>query len=122
MATRLHWSQRVAQWSVSAVLGLQALHLALLPSARESFADTGLPDEVRLLLAWSEVAAAVAFAIPRFVVTGGLLLALVLAAAAALHIYLGEAPPPAFVVYWAVIGTSIIHARPAADTALLRRY
>ncbi len=71
------------------------------------FAKTGLPDFIRLALAWSEIGAAILFLIPRVMVAGGWLLIGVLVFAIVLHLLHGWFNVGPLVVYavgtWAVM-------------------
>src|SRR5260370_10101753 len=74
------------QWILGLVIFMQAAVFAFSPASAHAFAKTGLPNVVRRVLAWAEMAAAVVFLIPRTVVIGGLLLIVVLARAVVLHL------------------------------------
>jgi len=99
---------------VQHVLGLYLIVLSLLlafhPRAIESFARTGYPDRVRLLLAWSETLTATLFLIPRAFWVGAWSLLAVLAGAAALHIILGENPVP-LLVYMVILSAVMVSRR-----------
>jgi hypothetical protein len=76
------------------VVGLEilarALVLALSPRAAEAFARTGRPNALRLILAWTEVAAALLFLAPGTLAVGAWSLLAVFVAAAGLHVLHGE--------------------------------
>jgi hypothetical protein len=93
-----------------------SLLLAFHPRAVESFARTGYPDWVRVLLAWSEALAAALFLIPRTFWVGAWLLLGVLAGAAVLHVVLRESPA-ALLVYMAIIAAIMLHRRGGRGTA-----
>jgi hypothetical protein len=82
------------RWTLAAVLGIQA---ALLVAAR--------PPPPLIALGAAELTAAIVFVLPwRAAVRAGAIgLVAVLALAAAIHLHLGERPPPAFAVYVAAI-------------------
>jgi uncharacterized membrane protein YphA (DoxX/SURF4 family) len=90
---------------------VQSLLLAFHPRAIQSFAQYGYPDWIRLLLAWSEIAAAILFLLPRTFWIGAWLLLLVLSAAAGLHIVLGENPLLPF-VYMLATALVMVYRRP----------
>ena len=66
--------------------------LALSPHAAHGFARYGLGDGGRLLLAGSEIAAAILFVLPATAALGEMALLAVFAFAAALHLRVGENP------------------------------
>jgi len=102
-------ARRALHLALGALLLGQAAFLVLHRPAAEAFARMGLPDWVRLLLAWAEIIAAALFLWPRTLRIGGSLLILVLLGAIALHLGRGEFPAP-LVIYILVILTFI--ARP----------
>src|SRR5260370_18245101 len=69
------------QWILGLVIFMQAAVFAFSPASAHAFAKTGLPNVVRRVLAWAEMAAAVVFLIPLTFVIGGWLLIDVLCAA-----------------------------------------
>jgi hypothetical protein len=95
------------QWVLGLVILAEAAGFAFSPASAHLFAKTGLPDFIRLALAWSEMVAAVVFLIPRAVVAGGWLLIAVLVFAIVLHLLHGWLDVGALVVYaaatWAVM-------------------
>jgi hypothetical protein len=76
-----------------------ALALALTESGRQEFARHGLPDTLRLVLSGAEALASVLFMLPISSSRGAPPLLLVLAAAMALHVAVGESPVP--LIAWA---------------------
>jgi hypothetical protein len=102
-------SLRVLWLTVGAVALAQALVLALDARAAGAFAHTGLPDVVRVLLAWGEVAAAAIFLIPPTVRLGGWLLLAAFAAAAVLHVTHGRYDISALFVYVAGVLVVMTH-------------
>jgi len=102
------------QWVLSLVILAQAAVFAFSPESAHAFAKTGLPNFVRLALAWAEMAAAVLFLTPGTMILGGWSLILVLAGAAVLHILHGWLDVGALLIYavatWAVIAGQ---SRPA---------
>jgi hypothetical protein len=95
--------------TVGAVAMAQALVLALGSRAAAAFAHTGLPDVVRVLLAWGEVAAAALFLIPPTVRLGGWLLLAAFAAAAVLHVTHGRYDISGLFVYAAGVLVVMTH-------------
>ncbi len=95
------------QWILGLVIFMQAAVFAFSPASAHAFAKTGLPNVVRRVLAWAEMAAAVVFLIPRTVVIGGWLLIVVLAGAVVLHLLHGWLDVGALLIYaaatWAVM-------------------
>jgi hypothetical protein len=96
----------ILQWVLGLVILLESLHFALSPSAAHAFSKTGLPNFLRLGLAWAEIAAAILFLIPRTVVVGGRFLIFVLALAIVVHVLHGWFDVGGLLVYaaaaWAV--------------------
>jgi hypothetical protein len=85
----------------------QSLRFAFSPEAARAFAKTGLPNFIRLGLAWAEIAAAILFLVPRATLVGGRFLIAVLGAAIVIHILHGWFDVGVLVVYaaatWAVV-------------------
>lgn len=80
------------QWALGLFLIFKSLLLAFSEGAIAEFAESGYPDWIRLVLAWSEIAAASLFLFPKTFRIGSWLLLGVLFGAALLHILLGESP------------------------------
>ncbi len=97
----------VLQWVLGLVILAEAATFAFSPTSAHTFAKTGLPDVIRLVLAWGEMVAAILFLIPRAIVTGGWLLIGVLVLAIVLHFLHGWWNVGSLVVYaaatWAVM-------------------
>src|SRR5215469_17143967 len=95
------------QWVLGMVILAQAAVFAFSPESAHAFAKTGLPNFVRLALAWAEMAAAVVFLIPRTTIAGGWLLLVVPAGAVVLHLLHGWLDVCGLLIYaaaiWAVI-------------------
>lgn len=70
-----------------------------------------------IVLGAAELVAAVLFVVPRTLRAGGLALLAVLAAAAVLHVAIGEGPPISFVVYAAAIWAVMAERRRAMVAA-----
>ncbi len=79
----------VLQWVVGLIILTEAAAFAFSPDAAHAFAKTGMPNSLRLGLAWGEMAAAVLFLIPRATIGGGWFLIVVLAGAIVLHLVHG---------------------------------
>ena len=104
---RARWALLVLQWVLGLVILAEAASFAFSPAAAHAFAKTGLPDFVRLILAWGEMAAAILFLIPRVTIAGGWFLIAVLALATVIHLLHGWFDVGALLVYaaatWAVM-------------------
>jgi hypothetical protein len=104
---RLPTALRILQWVLGLVILGESARFAFSPGAAQAFATTGLPNFIRLALAWAEIAGAILFLVPRATVAGGWFLIVVLAAAIVLHLLHGWFDVGALVVYaaaaWAVI-------------------
>ncbi|HXY77195.1 MAG TPA: hypothetical protein VEH47_00155 [Candidatus Acidoferrales bacterium] len=104
---RLPAALLILQWVLGLVILEESLRFAFSPEAAHAFAKTGLPNFIRLGLAWAEIAASILFLIPRATVVGGRLLIAVLGAAVVIHILHGWFDVGVLVVYaaaaWAVI-------------------
>ncbi len=96
------------RWSIALVLGSGA---ALLLLSLAHGGHPGVPDAIAGALGVAELVAALLFLVPRTTALGGIALVGVLAAAAVLHIAIGEVPPPSFVVYAAGIAVVMRSAR-----------
>ena len=95
------------QWVLGLVILVEAALFAFSSGSADTFARTGLPDFIRMVLAWGEMVAAVLFLIPRTLVGGGWLLIGVLSLAIVLHLLHGWWNVGSLMVYaaaaWAVI-------------------
>jgi uncharacterized membrane protein YphA (DoxX/SURF4 family) len=96
---RLTTALLILQWVVGVVLVAESFHFALSSEAAHAFAKTGLPDFVRQGLAWTEIAAALLFLIPRATWAGGWFLIVVLVFAIILHILHGWFDVSSLLVY-----------------------
>ena len=105
----------VLQWVIALVILGEAAVLAFSPGSVHAFARTGLPDFIRLALAWSEIGAAILFLVPRVIVAGGWLLIGVLVFAIVLHILHGWWNVGALIVY--AVGTWAVMAGRAQASA-----
>jgi hypothetical protein len=105
---RLSVALRILQWVLGVIILVESLRFALAPMAAHAFAKTGLPNFVRLTLAWAEIAAAVLFLVPRAAIAGGRFLIGVLIAAIVLHLLHGWLDVGGLVVYIAAIWTVVV--------------
>ena len=84
---------------------------------------TGLPGRLLLLLAWSEIAAAILFLVPRTLVLGAWSLLVVFLLAALIHIAHGQFNVGALVIYSLSVIVVMIHTghrSPKANASTLR--
>lgn len=86
MSKRLRCALFALQWVVGIVILREAAFFAVSPHAAQAFARTGLPNFVRVGLAWAEMVAAVLFLVPRTLKVGGWLLIAVLVVAVVIHL------------------------------------
>jgi len=104
---RLAVALRILQWVLGLVILAESVRFAFSLAAAQAFAKTGMPDVIHRVLAWSEIAAAVLFMVPRATVVGGWFLIVVLASAIVLHLLHGWFDVGVLVVYaagvWVVI-------------------
>jgi hypothetical protein len=104
---RLPAELHILQWVLGLVILAESARFAFSPGAANAFAKTGLPDFIRLALAWAEIAAAILFLVPRARVVGGWFLIVVLVLAIVIHLLHGWFDVGALVVYaaatWAVM-------------------
>jgi len=77
------------QWTLGLVVLIEACFLAFSPHQIRAFHGTGMPDLVRLVLSWGEIAGAVLFPVPRTLRLGGWILIAVFGLAALVHILHG---------------------------------
>jgi len=94
----------ILQWTLGLVVLAESAAFALSPASAHAFTKTGLPNFVRLALAWTEMAAAILFLIPRATIAGGWFLIAVLVAAIVIHLLHGWLDVGALVVYAAATG------------------
>jgi hypothetical protein len=85
---RLKCALTALQWTLALVILIEAI-LFLLPAARHDFARTHMPDILRQILGWGEIAGAILLLIPRTVVRGGWLLIAIFVLAAIVHVLHG---------------------------------
>jgi hypothetical protein len=104
---RLAVALRILQWVLGLVILAESVRFAFSPAAAQAFAKTGMPDIIHRALAWTEMAAAILFLIPRATVAGGWFLIFVLASAILIHLLHGWFDVGVLVVYaagvWVVV-------------------
>jgi len=93
----------VLQLVLGVTVLIEAGFLALSPSQIHAFGKLGLPEHIRVLLAWGEIVGAVLFLVPRTVVIGGVVLLAVFVAAAAVHLFHGHGSPGMLLIYAAAV-------------------
>lgn len=103
------------RWVLGLVILEESAQFAFSPSAARALAATGMPNVVHIVLAWSEMVAAVIFLVPRALIpkatiVGGWLLLTILTFAIVVHLLHGWFDVGALVVYaaaaWAVMSGS----------------
>jgi uncharacterized membrane protein YphA (DoxX/SURF4 family) len=87
------------------VISIEASLFVFAPGAHHEFAQTPMPQALRLALGWGEIVGAILFLIPRTAVQGAWLLLVILATAIAVHLMHGMPNVGALVVYAAVAWT-----------------
>jgi hypothetical protein len=113
---RLPPALRILQWVLGLVILAESARFACSPGAAHSFAKTGLPDFIRLGLAWAQIAAAILFLVPRARAVGGWFLIVVLVLAIVIHLVHGWFDVGALVAYAAA--TWAVMAGKSASTGL----
>ena len=86
------------QASVGLIIFAEAAFLAFAPAAIQAFARTGLPNSLRIILAWTEMVLALLLLVPRAMVVAGWGLILVFVFAAGVHILHGKMDVGALVI------------------------
>jgi len=93
------------QWTLGVVIMIEAV-LFVLPSAREGFARTHMPDIVRQVLGWGEIVGCILLLIPRTTVRGAWGLVGIFALAIVIHLLHGILNVGNLVIYtsaaWAI--------------------
>jgi hypothetical protein len=92
----------VLQWSLGIVILIESVRFVL-PSAAHDFARTHMPDLVRLILGFGEIAGCVLLLIPQTAARGAWLLLAVFVMAILIHLLHG----------WYAIGNLVIYAAAA---------
>jgi hypothetical protein len=96
---RVRTALLVLQWVLGLVIIAESARFAFSPEAAHAFARTGLPNFVRFVLGWAEMAAAILFLLPRAIVAGGWSLIGVLVFAIVIHLLHGWFDVGGLVVY-----------------------
>jgi hypothetical protein len=94
------------QWMLGLVVLIEALMLAFTPGGRHQFSTMGMPNTIRLVLAWGEIIGAVLFLIPRTVVRGAWILMCVFILAAVVHVLHGM-PNVGFLLIYAAAAWAV---------------
>ena len=89
--------------SVAVVVAVEAALLALAPAHMMAFHKTGLPDWIRVGLAWGELFFAALFLVPRTMMLGGCGLLAIFTFAMGLHLLHGDTNIGVLVVYAAAV-------------------
>jgi DoxX-like protein len=93
------------QWTLGLVILIEAL-LFVMPGARHTFAATHMPDAIRLILGWGEIAGAILLLIPQTAVRGAWALVLIFVFAILIHLLHGMFEVGNLVIYtaaaWAI--------------------
>jgi uncharacterized membrane protein YphA (DoxX/SURF4 family) len=76
------------QWTLGIAILIEAI-LFVMPSARHGFAQTHMPDVLRLILGWGEIIGCILMLIPRTTVRGAWILAAVFGLAILIHLLHG---------------------------------
>lgn len=96
------------QWTLGLVILIEAV-LFIMPAARQGFAQTHLPNFVRLVLGWGEIVGAVLLLVPRTAIRGAWLLIAVFLFAILVHLLHGMFNVGNLAIYtaaaWAVAAT-----------------
>jgi DoxX-like family len=85
---RIKNAATVLQWTLGVVILIESI-LFVLPSARHDFGQTHMPDLVRLILGWAEIAGSLLMLIPRTATRGAWLLIGVFILAMVIHLLHG---------------------------------
>jgi len=113
--TQTRTALAILRWVLGLVILAESVRFAFSHSAARAFAATGMPNVVHVVLAWSEMLAAVIFLIPKALISkamiiGGWLLLTILGFAVVVHLLHGWFDVGALVVYaaaaWAVMSGS----------------
>ena len=93
------------QWTLGLVILIEAIRF-LRPNAAHAFAGTHMPNIIRMLLGWGEIAGCILMLIPRSTVRGGWVLAAVFLFAIVIHLLHGAYEVGNLAIYtaaaWAV--------------------
>jgi hypothetical protein len=103
--------------SVAGVILVEAALLALAPAQITAFHKTGLPDAIRLALAWGELMFAGLFLVPRTMKLGGGGLLVILFSAMALHFLHGVGGFEVLLIYAAAVAV-VMSATPNHESTM----
>ena len=104
--------------SVAGVVLVEAALLALAPVHITAFRKTGLPDAIRLALAWGEMIFAGLFLVPRTMKLGGYGLLVIFAFAMGLHFLHGGGGFEVLLIYAAAVAVVMSARAENADSAI----
>ena len=102
------------RWALGLVVLLESVHFTIAPSAAHNFANTSLPQWVRLVLGGSEIIAVILFLVPAASMAGGYLLLLIFAIAAGIHFLMGQFGVGSLVVYCMAVIVCMTHGNNEA--------
>ncbi len=91
------------QWTIGVVLFIEAALLAFSKTEIHFSGHPGIHHWIRIALAWSEMVACVMFLVPRTTKPGALLLIIVLALAALVHVVHGNFQIGGLLIYAAAV-------------------
>ena len=94
------------RWTLGIVILTEAI-LLVMPSARHGFAQMGVPEALRLVLGWAEIAGSVLLLFPRTALRGAWLLGAVFSLAVLTHLLHGMYSVGNLLIYiactWAIV-------------------
>lgn len=90
------------QWSLGVVILIEAI-LFVMPNARHDFAQTHLPDVLRLVLGWGEIGGCILLLIPRTALRGAWILGSVFGLAILIHLLHGMHNVGNLIIYIAAV-------------------
>jgi hypothetical protein len=90
----------VLQWTLGVVILIEAA-MFVMPSAAHEFSRSHMPNLIRLVLGWGEIAGAILFLIPRTAVRGAWVLIAVFTLAILVHVLHGTYNVGSLVIYTA---------------------
>ena len=99
------------RWTLGLVLAGEASRLLLSARAMQAVAHIGLPNAVRLILAWSEIIVALLFLIPPTLRLGAWGLLVVLLGAVFLHLAHGSFEVGGLLIYGVAVVAVMAHER-----------
>ena len=97
---RMHYSLTALQWTLGLVILIEAI-LFVMPSARQDFSHTHLPNFIRLILGWGEIIGALLLLIPPTARRGAWMLIAIFLFAIAIHLLHGMANVGNLAIYTA---------------------